>query len=125
MSEKKLYLGNVLNQFENGVQFDLRVKLAVELLKNKAVPEVVGSGDAAGSLVSRAFDMAEAIVQIADARGYLKDLPETDDLSAPMRKFIRMNVRAQVYQQAAAGLISQEEMPRVAAPSGNGAVLQG
>jgi len=117
MSEKKLYLGNVLNQFENGVQFDLRTKLAIEVLKNKAVPNYDTFNDPR-VLVSVAFNLAEAIVEAADARGYLKDLPETDELSAPMRKFIRTNVRAQIYQQAAAQLISQEEMPKVAAANG-------
>jgi hypothetical protein len=110
------YFGNVLTSFENGVQLDLRVKLAVDLMKGGAFTDPIAALDAATFLIAE-----------ADCRGLIKELPETGEISQPLRKHIDRSVRAQVHQQLAGQRIGQEEAPRVLVdPPGNGMpVLQG
>lgn len=96
-------LGNALNQFENGCQLDLRVKLAIQFLQHN--PSFTSA--------DHALNVATDIIGLAQARGLLHELPETDELNAPMRRFIRQNVRAQVYQQVVGQKIGAEEAPHV------------
>lgn len=112
-NEQRLFFGNPLNQFENGIQLDLRVKLAADFIKAGSF----GTGSAF-TIVKQSLDAADELVKQAIERGWTRDLPDTDDLSAPMRRFIRQNTRAQVYQQIVGQQIAEEEQPTVKRANG-------
>ncbi len=123
-----LYLGNVLSSFETGVQLDLRVKLAIEFLKsgNADGPVAYGVKDEQLQLVqltvaekaTYCLDLAETLISQAQERGLVKDLPDDDELTQPLRKHLRRAVRAQVYQQSSGPAIAAEESPVVRAVQG-------
>jgi len=112
------YLGSVLSNFENGGQLDLRLRLAVDFIK--AAP---GLFTEHGIGPARALDMASELLAEAERRGLLLPLPDDNGLNAPLRKHLERNVRAQIYQQAAAQRIAQEESPKVIPPGAMGTVI--
>lgn len=137
--EPTRYWGNVLNSFENGVQLDLRVKLAVDFLKagilsrpeqlralSPAPPpddtgfmEYQHPQNPAAFIAGFALDLATELLAQADARGLVKEIPEDDGLSAALRRQIRRSARAQVYGQVAQQEVVREEAPQVMqAPAG-------
>lgn len=103
------YFGDVLQSWNNGVQLDLRVKLAIEFLKsgNTAL-----KGDPLPD-AQYALATADALISEATANGLMKDLPEDDELTQPMRRHIRRQMRAQIYGQVAGQKIASEEQPAV------------
>lgn len=103
--EKTLYWGSVQGQFENGLQLELRAKLALQMLMSPGGVNLTASD---------ALDKAEQLIALAAERGYLKDLPEDDGLNASERRNIRRQVRAQVYAQGEGQAIAQEESRHVA-----------
>jgi hypothetical protein len=105
-----LYFGDVLGSYANGVQLDLRVKLAVDFLK--AAGDRCLEFDAART-ATMALDLATELLDQAQARGLVKGLPEGNELSAPARAHIERMARAQVAGQVAAQGISEEEQPKV------------
>jgi hypothetical protein len=109
----ELYLGNVLNAFEGGVQMDLRLRLAIEFLKEGYLtlsdPELAAAN---------ALGCATELIRIAAERGLMKPLPEDDELNQPLKTHIRRNIRAQLYQQSEAQRIGQAEQPRVSPANG-------
>jgi hypothetical protein len=119
--DEERYWGDVLKAYDNGVQLDLRAKLAVEFLKSPMCQ--YASGDNARDLVEYALDLGTEFVAQAYSRGLLRDLPEDDGLSAPLRKHVRRNARAQALMNHAGQEMMQEEASRVA-PAG-GQVLNG
>jgi hypothetical protein len=110
MSDQDLYFGDVLAHFANGVQLDLRVKLAVEFLKSPCFFEPAHPVDRAVA----ALDMAQSLIAEAGARGWLKPLPDDSELTTPMRRHLERNVRAQVFSQFAGQRIQAEEAPSIA-----------
>ena len=112
------YFGDVLQAWNNGVQLDLRVKLAIEFLKSP--------NDWHGTpaeVAKNALDLSDALIAESASRGLIKDLPDDDELTQPMRRHIRRNMRAQNYQQVAGQEIAREESPAVQ-PAGNGRLFQ-
>jgi uncharacterized membrane protein YebE (DUF533 family) len=120
------YFGNVLSAFENGVQMDLRMKLAIEFLKAPGFPQSLypeqREPDAEAS-VMYALALASQLFSQAAERGWVKELPDTGELSAPMRRHLERALRAQAFQQASSPRIMEEETPRVTPIAGavNGA----
>lgn len=102
------YFGDVTQSWNNGVQIDLRVKLAIEFLKGPGPWESDGARTA-----ELALQTADALVSQAKANGWIKDLPEDDELTQPMRRHIRRQMRAQIYGQVAGQKIAAEEQPAV------------
>jgi hypothetical protein len=103
------YWGDVLQSFANGVQLDLRVKLAVDFLKSPAFQGAEANPEAAAS---RALTLATELLEQAQAAGLVKPLPDDDELNAAMKRHLSRNVRAQLYGQEAAQRIQGE--PKVA-----------
>jgi hypothetical protein len=109
------YFGDVLGSYANGVQLDLRVKLAVDFLKSpwaQSHPTHAHPGD----LATAALDLSTALFEVAAERGLMAALPDTDELSSPMRRHIRRQVRAQIVGQVATQEIAGEEAPKIATP---------
>jgi hypothetical protein len=120
------YFGDVTQDYVNGVSLDLHVKLAIDFLKaTGAVPfddengtkELTTAGRAAYAL-----DLAQALLAEASSRGYIKHLPDHDDLSQAQRRHIRRQVRAQVVGQAAAQEIMRDEAPQIGIARANGLI---
>lgn len=114
------YFGDVLQSWNNGVQLDLRVKLAIEFLKSGQLTATLGQvrplcpeEELAKVLAKHAIDLADALVTEAGSRGLVKDLPEDDELTQPMRRHIRRQMRAQIYGQVSGQKIASEEQPAV------------
>ena len=122
------YHQNIFQAFDNGVELDLRARIAVDLLKSQAA-NLIGDTqveDVTPKGIAEFFlNLADALITGAAERGWAKDLPDTDELSAPMKKHIARNVRAQVYQQTVGQRIAAEDTSRVAVmpagglPAGN------
>lgn len=122
--DEVFYHQNVFAAFENGCELDLRVRLALEFIKSPAATlvELASDIDPVLTPVSVAeffLDLAGAVMEGAHRRGWVHDLPETSELTSPMRKHIERNVRAQIHQQVAGQKIAQEDAGRVMAmPAG-------
>jgi hypothetical protein len=109
-----LYFGNVLSSFENGLQLDLRVKLAVDFLKAHPASGSAHEG------ASYALDLADALLAESVKRGLVKSLPDTGEISTPLRHHIERSVRAQVFQQVVAQRVGPEEAPSIGLVNGRG-----
>jgi hypothetical protein len=121
-SDSPRYFGNVLSSFENGLQLDLAFKLAVDFIKSGVV---LGPDREPASEAAYALSLGEELVAIARERGLVKELPDDDELNAPLRRHLRRQVRAQLYQQLEGQRLMAEEqahriVPGVAMPVGNG-----
>lgn len=97
--------GDVLQAFQNGVQLDLRLRMAIDFLKAwpSATPEA-------------ALAAAERLLWLGSERGYVKPLPEDSNLTAPLRHHLERSVRAQAFSQVAGQRIAQEEQPKISSP---------
>ena len=123
MSEKKVmwkdvHFGDVLQSYGNGVQLDLRVRLAVDFLKVLMMPTQQGRAedipdDRARKLAEFAVDISTELLNVAAERGLIKHLPDTDELPGAMRMHLRRAVRANIFQQVSGQEIAQEEGPRI------------
>lgn len=100
------YWGNVLSAFEAGVQMDLRLRLAMDFLKSPLFENAAGGPRV---VASGALDLATALLDEAAARGMLKALPETDEITSAMRHHVGRSARAQVAGQASANRAMREE----------------
>jgi hypothetical protein len=109
-TELRTFFGNKLASFENGVQLDLRVKIAVDLIKGGAFN---GQGLKPAEIAANAIDAACELFRLADERGLLKDLPDDDELTRQDRNHLRRAVRANIYQQVSGQKIAQEESPSI------------
>ena len=109
------YFGDVLGSYANGVQLDLRVKLAVDFLKTPG-PRLNIMPSSAQQAAREALDLATELLTLAAERGLMAPLPDTDELSSPMRRHIRRQVRAQIVGQVATQEIAGEEAPKIATP---------
>jgi hypothetical protein len=108
------YFGDVIGSYANGLQLDLRVKLAVDFLKSPIIAEIAKNPNhSPQSLSTFALDLATQLLEVADDRGLIAAMPDGDDLSSPMRKHIRRQVRAQVFGQVSAQQIGAEESPSI------------
>lgn len=122
---RQLYFGDVIGSYANGLQLDLRVKLAVDFLKSPIIAEVAKNPNhSPQSLSIFALDLATQLLEVADERGLIADMPEDDGLSSPMRRHIRRQVRAQIVGQHAANEIAPQEAPQVQIPNGNALLRQ-
>jgi|HubBroStandDraft_3_1064219.scaffolds.fasta_scaffold03297_9 hypothetical protein len=96
--QMQTYFGDVLANFQTGVQLDLRVKMALDLLK-------------AGSFTSAedALNCASALITLATERGLVKDLPEDYELTQSMKQHLRRSLKVQCFQQSEGPRIMAEE----------------
>jgi len=113
------YWGDVLQSFQNGVQLDLRVRLAIEFLKS---PAFSGDGASPEGAATRALTLADSLLEQAQASGLLKPLPEDSELNAPLRRHLERNARAQIFANLAAQRIGSE--PAVALNSVPATIVQ-
>jgi len=107
--DTNLYLGNVIDSFTNGVQLDLRVRLAVDFIRNGKFTDA-----------DEALDCASRLLELAQQRGLLKPMPDTGELPVPFKRHVERAVRAQVLQQTLGQEILQENAPAVMPARGNG-----
>jgi len=123
MSDDPQLFGDPLMDYQNGVRMDLRLKLAIEFLKADTVPCSVNTFrsarvDATVALLiaeraGYALDLAGALIEQASERGWLKELPETAELSARERRHVERQVRTQLEQQLCGQRVVSEEAPKV------------
>jgi hypothetical protein len=117
------YPNSVLTSFENGAMLDLRLRLAIEFLKTPLFEHALEvRPDGAGVTVQQppakvaldALDLAEALIAEGVTRGWVKALPDGDDLPAPLVRHIKRSVRANVLQQMFGQKVMADEQPKVA-----------
>jgi hypothetical protein len=116
----KNYFGDLFADYAQGVQLDIRAKIATDLAKalltNPNVkPEALAEGCAA---------MADELLKEFAERGWLKDLPVDGQLPMDARKHLERVTRAQALQQSVGPRLMSEESP-VVAPSGPGPLFHG
>lgn len=119
MSDGAKWFGNELSAFERGVQLDYRVLLAIEFLKSETF---AGAGRLdkpdIDYAVDKALHMADAVMANAALRGWVKELPETGELTAATKRHIERTVRANVHGNAVGLRIQREEGSGVAVAHG-------
>lgn len=120
MDEAMKYPSNVLTAIENGCVLDLRVKLAVQFLTGDGITALDFDTCElpAAEHAAYALDLASALLDLAESRGLVKQLPEYGELPRSVRLHIERNVRAHLEQNAAAERIGREGASaiRVASP---------
>lgn len=121
-----------ISAFEQGCKLDLRARLAIDLLKSpgfspviqalgvdQARPDLqyVSAQSPAQQTAGFALDLATALLEEAEKRGLIKDIPDTSDLSAPERRQAERNGKFNAIQQFAANkAITQEAATQVQVP---------
>ncbi len=119
---QKLYRHNVLEGFGNGCLLDLRVRLAIELLKSSPMfscvvpalwPEDVPRGATPEQLAGYALDVAVELMRDAEKRGFVEDLPKDEGLNRQLRLQSARTARYQVWQQMAGQRVAAEDAARV------------
>lgn len=113
------YPSSVLESFGNGALLDLRVRLALDVLKSPGfVGQIVPGADNEvpyeRRIAAYALDIATALLEVGAERGLVSPMPEHDELTQPIRRHIARNVRAQLHQQAVMQRVSREESPIIA-----------
>jgi hypothetical protein len=107
---EELHFGDVLQNWVNGVQLDIRTKLAVEFVKAGMLVRHAGVVDLTPSEVAeRALDVATELLNLSFSRGLTKPLPETDELSPAHKRHLLRAVRSNVYPQTQMQRIAEEE----------------
>jgi hypothetical protein len=127
-----LYPDNEVDGFRMGALFDLRVRMAFEMLQHGDLSairwQVTGTPEEAGQELARAcFAAMSELVRIAEAEGLVKPLPDGGEISATLRKHAPRLVRWQAEQQIAAQRLQHEFAGRIATPPGTpaAAILPG
>lgn len=108
------YFGSPITNFENGCQLDLRVKLAIEFMKSDgalAVPSAVA--ERPDTFARYSLDLFTELLAQASRHGFVKPLPDTDEVPAALQRHIRQSVRASIYQQTIGQKIVAEDGNRV------------
>jgi hypothetical protein len=114
------YPSNVLEGFGTGALLDLRVRLAMDLLRTSPMFTnflPLSSGEsleqAPGMLAVLALDVATALLAVSEARGLVEPLPDDDGLNRQLRLQAARTARYSVWQQLAGARVASEEQPRV------------
>jgi hypothetical protein len=114
------YFGDVLMDFQNGCRLDLRVKLALEMLKSNQVPfELPLEGDIDPSPLTPqdraeyALDLAGRLIDGALRRGWIEDMPEGGLSDKQLDHIKRM---------AAAGVVQGLTQQRMAEDAAGGVI---
>jgi hypothetical protein len=125
------YPSNVLEGFGTGALLDLRVRLAMDLLRTSPMFTnflPLSSGEsleqAPGMLAVLALDVATALLAVSEARGLVEPLPDDDGLNRQLRLQAARTARYSVWQQLAGARVAAEEQPRVG-PVPGGRVFNG
>jgi hypothetical protein len=109
-----------LEGFGTGALLDLRVRLAMDLLRTSPMFTnflPLSSGEsleqAPGMLAVLALDVATALLAVSEARGLVEPLPDDDGLNRQLRLQAARTARYSVWQQLAGARVAAEEQPRV------------
>jgi hypothetical protein len=120
-----------LEGFGTGALLDLRVRLAMDLLRTSPMFTnflPLSSGEsleqAPGMLAVLALDVATALLAVSEARGLVEPLPDDDGLNRQLRLQAARTARYSVWQQLAGARVAAEEQPRVG-PVPGGRVFNG
>jgi hypothetical protein len=129
--ELNRYFGDIDASTTNGVQIDLRARLAVDFIKagflarptellKVCLPVGGTNAELARNVVAFALDLGEEYVEQAKQRGLLKDLPDFGELTVRDRLNIERQVRKQIEGQKIGQRVMSEEGNRVmqGAPGG-------
>jgi hypothetical protein len=122
------YPGNAVEGSSNGALLDLRVRLAADFLRaSPAIGELqkyLCDDDGPNNkydakiIAEYALDMAGELLTGADRRGWIKDLPEGDALSAAERSYALRTGRYSAMQQVGgAKQMGEEQSSAVVTPA--------
>jgi hypothetical protein len=99
---------DVLTSFANGAVLDLRLRTAIDMVRTspalaKAAEATLDADDKlyAQKLVALALDIADALMAQGKARGWVAAMPDTADLSVPVKKHLARQANVQVESQLA------------------------
>jgi len=122
------YPHNILEGFGNGCLMDLRVRIALDLLKAPLFANMLADGlpnvgkvDAGqdngvadpSDIAGFALDLAAELMWDAERRGWVDTLPDDDGLNRQVRLQAARTARYQVWQQLAGTRQMQDEQNRV------------
>lgn len=123
------YPQDVLSSFPNGAVLDLRLRVALDMLRTspalaKAAEATIDADDKlyGPKVAGLALDMADALMAQGKERGWVAPLPETGEINTPTKKHLARQASAQVEGQAALVRASQAanagiQIPKVGLPS--------
>lgn len=116
MSEAMKYPSNPLTAMDQGCMLDLRVKLAVDILKSPMFTTAITESPA--QIASTALDIATELLSLGEERGLVAPLPDHSELTAVLKRHIERSVRAQLFQQQCGQRFSREDGAITVVPSG-------
>jgi hypothetical protein len=116
------YFGDVLMDFQNGCRLDLRVKLALEMLKSDQVPHEVeysADGMSTRALTTKeraeyALSLAGHLIDGAAQRGWIEPMPEGSGLTYEQADHVK--------RMAAAGVLQGLTQQRLAEDAASGVI---
>ncbi|HUP07672.1 MAG TPA: hypothetical protein VMU47_11005 [Caldimonas sp.] len=124
-AQGETYFGNVLSAIERGAQMDLRVHIAVDIVKSPIIQEFAGQKLTnmgyieTGELAAFALDLADQLVSQAASRGWVKPMPETGDIPASLKRHIERSVSAGLHQALEQNRAARDHSPMgLATPGG-------
>jgi hypothetical protein len=130
--EPRLYRQSALNGFENGCLLDLRVRIAMDLLKGPLFANVVAEGvefppmeSSPGGIACHALDIASELLKQAEARGWVDPLPDDGGLNRAGRLQASRVGRFGAVQQMEAQKAMAEDQGRVSAVGPLGRTFNG
>jgi hypothetical protein len=117
------YPDNEVDGFRMGALFDLRVRIAVEMLQGGDLSalrwQVSGGPEEAGRELARAcLAAATELVRLAEEQRLVKPFPDGGEISTTLKRHAPRIVRWQAEQQIAGHRVQQELAGRIAVPPG-------
>jgi len=112
------YPSNELDGFASGAITDLRLRIAIDLLKAPGIFPVAEAteGAAAISVVGFVLDVAGLLIHEAEQRGWIQQFSDEGDLSRHLRLQAKRTARFQVAQQMEAQRAAREQASNLAVP---------
>lgn len=115
MPDAMKYPQNAIDGFTNGCLLDLRVRLAVDLLKSPMFENATGEP---AVIAAAALDLTTALMAEAESRGLVAPLPEGPELNSFVRNQAKRIGAFQFEQQMAMNELARAAQGNVVSPFG-------
>ena len=108
MAEQRKYPHNVLEGFGNGALLDLRVRFAMQMCTHS--PMIAVNGAPPQELARAILDFADALMNEADARGWIDPIPADAEIDADLRDQAKRTAEYQASQQVHGNAVATKMM---------------
>ena len=114
------YLQNALDGFPNGCMLDLRVRLAVDFIRNSTLFTGATLTNPEKDVAAYALNLSTALLELAKERGLIEPLPAGPELDEHLKVHADRNARFQVESNLAGQRYAQNLTSGLAVPRAPG-----